>query len=66
MVEEKKKNYPQNEEIFHPAKNRTVTRKKLSRITFDHISKLGEEFLGQLFCPLNENEADLAKITSRH
>ena len=26
--------------------------KKLSRITFDHISKLGKEFLGQLFCPL--------------
>ena len=54
MIEEKKKNYPQNEEIFHPAKNRTVTRKKLSPITFDHISKLGEEFLGELFCPLNE------------
>ena len=28
MIEEKEKNYPQNEAIFHLAKNRTVTRKK--------------------------------------
>lgn len=63
MIEEKKKSYPQNEEILKIVQ---LQEKKLSRITFDHISKLGEEFLGQLFCPLNENEADLAKITSRH
>ena len=51
MIEEKKKSYPQNEEILKIVQ---LQEKKLLRITFDHISKLGEEFLGQLFCPLNE------------
>ena len=29
MIEEEKKNYPENEEIFHPAENLIFTRKKV-------------------------------------
>ena len=55
MIDERRrKNIPKMRKFFFQLKIVQLQEKKLSRITFDHISKLGEEFLGQLFCPLNE------------